>query len=56
MKLFKTARYEGESLEQFIKRLRSHYEISEIADIVRHNYAMVHEGEADFKSLDRISR
>lgn len=56
MKLFKTARYEGESLEQFIKRLRSRYEISEIANIVRHNYAMVHESGADFQSLDRISR
>lgn len=56
MKLFKTARCEGESLEQFIRELRSHYEISEIADIVRHNYAMMHEGRADFQSLGRISR
>jgi len=56
MKLFKTSRYEDESLEQFIKELRSHYEISEIADIVRHNYAIVHEGGADFQNLDRISR
>lgn len=56
MKLFKTARYEGESLEQFIKELLSHYEISEIADIVRHNYAMMREGGTDFQSFDRIGR
>ena len=56
MKLFQNTRFDCESLEQFIKRLRYHYEISEIADIVRHNYAMVYEGEADFQSLDRIGK
>ncbi|DAB37871.1 MAG TPA: hypothetical protein CFH83_08920 [Sulfuricurvum kujiense] len=54
IKLYRDTRFDGESLEQFIKRLRSHYEISEIADIVRHNYAILHEGGADFHSFDRI--
>jgi len=56
MKLYRDTRYDGESLEQFIKRLRSHYEISEIAEIVRHNYTITHESNYDFQTFDRIQR
>ncbi len=56
MKLYRDSRIGDESLEQFIKRLRNHYEISEIAEIVRHNFAMVHESSQNFQSLDRIHR
>lgn len=56
MKLYRDTRYDGESLEQFIKRLRNHYEISEIAEIVRHNFAMTHESNPDVQSFDRMSR
>lgn len=56
MKLYRDCRLGDESLEQFIKRLRNHYEISEIAEIVRHNFAMVHEPIHDFQSFDRIHR
>ncbi|MFH0709097.1 MAG: ferredoxin--nitrite reductase [Pseudomonadota bacterium] len=54
MKLYRDTRCDGESLEQFIKRLRSYYEISEIAEIVRHNYTMTHESNHDFQTFDRI--
>jgi len=56
MKLYRDSRIADESLEQFIKRLRSHYEISEIAEIVRHNFAMTHESNPDLQSFDRMSR
>jgi len=56
MKLYRDCRLGDESLEQFIKRLRDHYEISEIAEIVRHNFAMTHESNSDFQSFDRIHR
>jgi ferredoxin-nitrite reductase len=56
MKLYRDCRLGDESLEQFIKRLRNHYEISEIAEIVRHNFAMTHESNSDFQSFDRIHR
>jgi ferredoxin-nitrite reductase len=56
MKLYRYLRINNESLEQFIRELRTHYEISEIADIVHHNYAMKHEGGTDFQTFDRISR
>lgn len=56
MKLYRDTRFEDESLEQFIRELRTHYEISEIADIVRHNYAMMHDDNANLQTLDRINR
>lgn len=56
MKLYRDTRIEKESLEQFIKRLRSHYEISEIAEIVRHNFAMTQESNLNVQSFDRMSR
>lgn len=54
MKLYRDTRYDGESLEKFIKRLFNHYEISEIAEIVRHNFVMTHESNPDLRSFDRI--
>lgn len=54
MKLYRNQRLGNESLEQFIKRLRNHYEISEIAHIVRHNYTFTHDGGADMQCFDRI--
>lgn len=56
MKLYRDTRFEGESLEQFIRELRTHYEISEIADIVRHNYAMIHDDNSNLQTLNRINR
>ncbi|MEW5832287.1 MAG: ferredoxin--nitrite reductase [Campylobacterota bacterium] len=54
MKLYRDLRIGDESLEHFIRRLRHHYEIGEIADLVRHNYAITHEGTNGYLSLDRI--
>lgn len=54
MKLYRDTRYDGESLEKFIKRLFNHYEINEIAEIVRHNFVMTHESNPDLRSFDRI--
>jgi len=56
MRLYRDLRFISESLEQFIKRLRLQYEISEIADIVRHNTVTTYEGKSDFNTFDRISR
>ncbi|MFZ2888968.1 nitrite/sulfite reductase [Sulfuricurvum sp.] len=53
MKLYRDTRYDGESLEQFIKRLRIHYKISEIAEIVRHNYTVTYEERSDFHHFER---
>ncbi len=55
MKLYADLRHSSESLEHFIKRLREHYDINEIADIVRHNFAMIAQNATDFQTFDRIA-